>query len=668
MVRLNWLKREWNLASDDLVIPSTFFAWFLLLWLGLTSLAHVLQSEHIPNACTVRKQELLSFPIPENVAFYVLISKFIYFACVAFLSSLGSIRELKRRKWVPLILSVYIIFFTIDCVFLLSLILQKTQDRDASAGTVLQFHRLINIGVIIFTILPVIFIALHFRQHRTSPKGKKPYKHFLKLCEDRLPKNSESEVTESSVQALSELTQTFSDVFWDQGLAPSDVLAGFLLLRSSQRQTQESVKIDSSSAVENNKQIKEFYNHAKYFFAAYGLPLLPIGRIMRIILRRLISRIRRNQKYTMDSYCHAICEHLQCSRKEVLDYSAGDEVYQPAFYILSPHDDDVIIIAIRGTMSISDCITDLLCHGSPVQTSLTGTHSHTSSMQAHHGMLESAKYILDRIKSKGLMERFVHSSDLGHKRIVVLGHSLGAGVATILSILLHEIPCMRNRVKCLAYSPPGGLVNLPLAKATSSFVKAIYIDNDVVPRLSKESVEDLRTNVIEVLTRCKRNKASVLLYSNAAPSYFFDDPIFIGKVTKTDEKMYPPVSIIVLYKEEEERKSSCLWRYIYAIFWFCWALLRAVYMVVRVTCYIMLTPAFVLIKQAHDTFKSRKHPKAKANDAESVLIERCCPYQARSVDIEGSDTLDKIQITSSMFWDHLPGSVYRALESYSQSH
>ena len=40
-------------------------------------------------------------------------------------------------------------------------------------------------------------------------------------------------------------------------------------------------------------------------------------------------------------------------------------------------------------------------------------------------------------------------------RIVVTGHSLGAGTAAILSILLKE---KYNDVHCFAYAPPGGLL------------------------------------------------------------------------------------------------------------------------------------------------------------------------------------------------------------------
>ncbi len=41
--------------------------------------------------------------------------------------------------------------------------------------------------------------------------------------------------------------------------------------------------------------------------------------------------------------------------------------------------------------------------------------------------------------------------------VVVTGHSLGAGVAAILSLLMHDLP-QYKQLRCYAFSPPGGLI------------------------------------------------------------------------------------------------------------------------------------------------------------------------------------------------------------------
>lgn len=40
-------------------------------------------------------------------------------------------------------------------------------------------------------------------------------------------------------------------------------------------------------------------------------------------------------------------------------------------------------------------------------------------------------------------------------RFVVTGHSLGAGTAALLAMLLRHEPMLGDQVECLAYSPPG---------------------------------------------------------------------------------------------------------------------------------------------------------------------------------------------------------------------
>ena len=75
------------------------------------------------------------------------------------------------------------------------------------------------------------------------------------------------------------------------------------------------------------------------------------------------------------------------------------------------------------------------------------------------GMVQSAEYIYNKIKSEDLLGLAYNSRpDLGTTKypLVCTGHSLGAGTAALLAILLRdrEYP----DVTCYAFSPPGGLI------------------------------------------------------------------------------------------------------------------------------------------------------------------------------------------------------------------
>lgn len=76
----------------------------------------------------------------------------------------------------------------------------------------------------------------------------------------------------------------------------------------------------------------------------------------------------------------------------------------------------------------------------------------------HKGMVQAAQYILEKLKSENLIEKALHhapergSNDF---RLVLVGHSLGAGTASILGILLRQ---EHPDLQCYCYSPPGGLL------------------------------------------------------------------------------------------------------------------------------------------------------------------------------------------------------------------
>ena len=66
-------------------------------------------------------------------------------------------------------------------------------------------------------------------------------------------------------------------------------------------------------------------------------------------------------------------------------------------------------------------------------------------------MIDAAAYIYKKLKDEHLLTRaFTSEPDLG---LVCVGHSLGAGAAAILAIMLRqEYP----NTRCFAFSPPGG--------------------------------------------------------------------------------------------------------------------------------------------------------------------------------------------------------------------
>lgn len=73
-------------------------------------------------------------------------------------------------------------------------------------------------------------------------------------------------------------------------------------------------------------------------------------------------------------------------------------------------------------------------------------------------MVQAAVYIRRKLREDNILHRafgFDKNKGTEEYEIVLVGHSLGAGTASILAILLkQEYP----NVTCYSYSPPGGLL------------------------------------------------------------------------------------------------------------------------------------------------------------------------------------------------------------------
>jgi hypothetical protein len=92
-------------------------------------------------------------------------------------------------------------------------------------------------------------------------------------------------------------------------------------------------------------------------------------------------------------------------------------------------------------------------------------------------------------------------------RVVVVGHSLGAGVATLVGLALSgRYPGVRVE----AFSPPGGLVSPALAEALSGTVTSYVLGKDMIPRLSLASARRLQHQILMELRGARVSKARLL--------------------------------------------------------------------------------------------------------------------------------------------------------------
>lgn len=77
-------------------------------------------------------------------------------------------------------------------------------------------------------------------------------------------------------------------------------------------------------------------------------------------------------------------------------------------------------------------------------------------------------------------------------------------------------------LRVYAYATPAGLLSRDAARYTESFVFTVGVGDDFVMRLGVDSIENLRTSVIETIRACKFPKWRIML--NGVGYVFFGVP------------------------------------------------------------------------------------------------------------------------------------------------
>ncbi|KAG9038563.1 hypothetical protein FRB95_000784 [Tulasnella sp. JGI-2019a] len=194
---------------------------------------------------------------------------------------------------------------------------------------------------------------------------------------------------------------------------------------------------------------------------------------------------------------------------------AGEADKLPKFWVLTDHGRQQIVLVLRGTMSLNEVAIDLACDIAPFRPASatraasaaastsrpnSPTEDPDSEYHVHAGMYALASAMASPGKP-------VHSvmakamADNENYEVIICGHSLGAGVATIIGLMWADpetcltvpsagLPAGRP-VAVYCFAPP--CVTSPaLSRVCNPLVTSFAYSNDMVTRLSKGSVRDLQ--------------------------------------------------------------------------------------------------------------------------------------------------------------------------------
>ncbi|XP_073692814.1 diacylglycerol lipase-alpha [Garra rufa] len=227
-----------------------------------------------------------------------------------------------------------------------------------------------------------------------------------------------------------------------------------------------------------------------------------------------VSGSRLSQSITVEEDNCCGCNVLAIRRQfldrdlkevQIVYTSCHDAVYETPFFVAVDHAKKKVVISIRGTLSPKDALTDLT--GDSERLPVEEQHG---TWLGHKGMVYSAEYIKKKLEQEMILSQ-AFGRDLGkgtmHYGLVIVGHSLGAGTAAILSFLLRpQYPSLQ----CYSYSPPGGLLSEDAMEYSKEFVTSVVLGKDLVPRIGLSQLEGFRRHLLEVLQKSDKPKWRII--------------------------------------------------------------------------------------------------------------------------------------------------------------
>ncbi|KAG6957601.1 hypothetical protein JG687_00009885 [Phytophthora cactorum] len=280
--------------------------------------------------------------------------------------------------------------------------------------------------------------------------------------------------------------------------------------------------------VELTEKLKELAHFSKYAIGIYGWMLYVWSHPWSGTFGLAFSCLRRNLSWVHgDNWFHLGQTALQLETKirsdDIVYASFRNSVYQPAFAVMLDHERKEVVIAIRGTLSLEDCLTDAIAYGMSMDDVADRWGCDGSGEYAHQGFLTCAESIYLELNRLSILEMLfdenstatiaTHGVNVCERGayhdygLVLTGHSLGAGTACLLSVMLRA---KYPQLRCFAFSPPGCTMSPGLASRCAAFTNSVVVGDDIIARSSLTSAEALRDNVLDLIGRSKVNKAAIL--------------------------------------------------------------------------------------------------------------------------------------------------------------
>lgn len=163
--------------------------------------------------------------------------------------------------------------------------------------------------------------------------------------------------------------------------------------------------------------------------------------------------------------------------KDIKKYDFSAKVGYPAYFLCLDRKTESVVLSIRGTMSFRDVATDA-----------SAKRKQFLEGEAHEGMAHSTENLY-----KLLAPTILSLVQETKWKLVITGHSLGAGTASLfLMLFASRHPDVHSQG--YAFAPPASVCPILSLKYQDRLTSFIY-NYDIIPRLGLESVEDLKKDI-----------------------------------------------------------------------------------------------------------------------------------------------------------------------------
>ncbi|CAB1338219.1 unnamed protein product, partial [Coregonus sp. 'balchen'] len=217
---------------------------------------------------------------------------------------------------------------------------------------------------------------------------------------------------ESHRVAFSSRAQLVSGLFSDTDLVPSDIAAGLALLHQEQDKREQCRDPDevlphspsSPIAEELEAELEKAADCMQFAIAAYGWPMYVYSNPLTGACK-LSGDCCKTQSAEYDIVggdnmgCHfsSILHNTGLQYRDFIYVSFHNQIYEIPFFVALDHKSEAVLVAVRGTLSLRDLLTDLSanCENLPVE----------GTCYAHKGMSQAACYIYKKLLKDGILNQ-----------------------------------------------------------------------------------------------------------------------------------------------------------------------------------------------------------------------------------------------------------------------